>query len=304
MRPRGSVLILVIWTISSLSLLAATLSARCVSDLSRTQRLEGQLQARYIARAGISRAIQRLKADSTPTEWFDQQKFGDGVYSISGFRDEERAIPLNQASAEILTRLFLQSGLLKEADAQALADAIIDWRDEDQEKGPYGAEDFYYLGLDHPYECKDAPFENLEELLLVRGMTPELFTWAAPSLTVRGSGRVNLNTAGPTVLRALGLSESGVNGVVFYRSGEDNIPGTADDRVFSSPAQAVSELSKLCPVEDLNRLAQLDRQQMLCAASREFELWVLAQTAEQEETQAHIRCVVDRTGQVKEWQEW
>jgi general secretion pathway protein K len=38
-----------------------------------------------------------------------------------------------------------------------------------------GAEDDYYRSLPEPYECRDGDFESVEELLLVRGVTREIF---------------------------------------------------------------------------------------------------------------------------------
>ncbi|TWU07687.1 type II secretion system protein GspK [Stieleria varia] len=55
-----------------------------------------------------------------------------------------------------------------------LSDAILDWLDEDDEPRPYGAEFDYYAGLSTPYEPTNGPVLSVEELLLVRGMTPNL----------------------------------------------------------------------------------------------------------------------------------
>lgn len=55
-----------------------------------------------------------------------------------------------------------------------VADAILDWLDEDDEPRPFGAEIDYYSGLSPPYACKNGPLETVEELLLVRGVTPRL----------------------------------------------------------------------------------------------------------------------------------
>jgi DNA uptake protein ComE-like DNA-binding protein len=55
-----------------------------------------------------------------------------------------------------------------------LAAAIVDFRDPDDNPLPYGAESSYYLGLPHPYRAKNAPYESLMELLLVRGVTPAI----------------------------------------------------------------------------------------------------------------------------------
>jgi len=55
------------------------------------------------------------------------------------------------------------------------ADAILDWIDSDEIQREFGAEAAdYYSGLDPPYAPKNGPLETVEELLLVRGVTPEL----------------------------------------------------------------------------------------------------------------------------------
>ncbi len=55
-----------------------------------------------------------------------------------------------------------------------IADAILDWLDEDEEPRPYGAEIEYYSTLPTPYEPNNGPLQSVEELLLVRGVTPTL----------------------------------------------------------------------------------------------------------------------------------
>ncbi|TVQ01592.1 MAG: general secretion pathway protein GspK [Planctomycetaceae bacterium] len=55
-----------------------------------------------------------------------------------------------------------------------IADAILDWLDEDDEPRPFGAELEYYSALPTPYAPKNGPIDSVEELLLVRGVTPEL----------------------------------------------------------------------------------------------------------------------------------
>lgn len=55
-----------------------------------------------------------------------------------------------------------------------IADAILDWIDDDDEPREYGAESDYYASLPNPYLCKNGPMDSLDELLLVRGITPQL----------------------------------------------------------------------------------------------------------------------------------
>ena len=55
-----------------------------------------------------------------------------------------------------------------------VADAILDWMDEDDEAREYGCESDYYQGLSPPTIAKNGPLDTVEELLLVRGVTPQL----------------------------------------------------------------------------------------------------------------------------------
>ena len=55
-----------------------------------------------------------------------------------------------------------------------ISEAIFDWIDEDQDVREHGAENEYYQMLAPPYECKNGNLETLDELLLLRGITPQL----------------------------------------------------------------------------------------------------------------------------------
>src|SRR5262249_27263783 len=57
---------------------------------------------------------------------------------------------------------------------ERVANAIIDWIAPDQTPRTSGAEDEYYSTLSPPYHAKNGPLDTLEELLLVKGVTPQL----------------------------------------------------------------------------------------------------------------------------------
>jgi len=106
-----------------------------------------------------------------------------------------------------------------------LIPAMIDWVDSDDDitllpfvrRENMGAENDYYLSLADPYPCKNAPFDILDELLLVKGMTLEIFKGQAGNesegikpvhgiqqfLTVYGDGKININEASTTVIQSL-----------------------------------------------------------------------------------------------------
>ena len=69
-----------------------------------------------------------------------------------------------------------------------------------------GAESGYYLGLQPGYECANDEFNTVYELSLIRGMTREIYDRIVGSVTVYGSGKINLNTADKAVLDVLAQS--------------------------------------------------------------------------------------------------
>ena len=105
--------------------------------------------------------------------------------------------------------------LLRDDSGYDPVDAIIDWLDynDGDAEEPEGAESDFYQGLENPYSCKNGPMTSIEELLLIRGITPELY-FGDPEqeqeplseyLTVHGDwrGRVNVNTAKVEVIAAM-----------------------------------------------------------------------------------------------------
>jgi len=103
----------------------------------------------------------------------------DGTVKIS-IEDENSKININALISEfapstkyygILQRFFVNMGLPMD-----IADAIIDWVDPDDSRFPYGAESSgYYQTLSPPFKAKNAPADSIDELLLVKGITPEIY---------------------------------------------------------------------------------------------------------------------------------
>lgn len=83
-----------------------------------------------------------------------------------GIIDEASKINLNTATRTMLEAL---PGMTPE-----LAAAIIDWRDTNSDVTPGGAENETYARMSPPRLCKNAPFETVEELLMVNGMTEQI----------------------------------------------------------------------------------------------------------------------------------
>jgi general secretion pathway protein K len=138
-------------------------------------------------------------------------ELGDSTYSFS-ITDESGKININtltDANGIILNNLLVNLGISGE-DASTIVDSILDWKDADDLHRLHGAEDTYYQALPVPYKAKNGKLDTLEELLLVRGMTPEILfgSGSRPGLinflTVYSKGpAINLNAAVKEVLMAL-----------------------------------------------------------------------------------------------------
>jgi general secretion pathway protein K len=133
----------------------------------------------------------------------------------------------------ILFRMLLSGAfpIKGETEARSIIDAIVDWIDEDTVESEYGAEANYYKSLKKPYACRNKPIQYIEELLLVKGITPELLFGAsgarglADYLTVYSKdGKINLNTAAPFLIKNLDalITDELVGKFDEYRKDKDN----------------------------------------------------------------------------------
>jgi general secretion pathway protein K len=243
-------LVMALWCISLLGVFSISLGFGVRQKASLLNRLT-TLDALYpIAYSGVEKAKSlvhsdmNLDVDNFTDAWAAPSattKVAGGKFSFimtdgSGVVDEERKINLNNTSVEIVFRLFQRVSGLGKDEAEELVYNLIDWMDSDSFFGhpQFGAEASYYENLKKPYTAKNAAYEVMDELLLVKGMTPEIFEKILPYVTIYGTGQVNMNTASREVLAALGFSPKAVDIIASYRAGADGVDGTADDRFFSS----------------------------------------------------------------------
>lgn len=101
---------------------------------------------------------------------------GSGGYPVKyALTDEGGKLNLNSMMRIDSTGLTLRSMLLLIPNmTEEAADGIVDWLDADDDQQANGGENSYYQGLDPPYACKNGPLNSLDELLMVKGVTPEL----------------------------------------------------------------------------------------------------------------------------------
>lgn len=90
------------------------------------------------------------------------------------------------------------------SEAVEVIDAISDWLDEDSNPtGFSGAEASYYNSLDPPVTITNGPMTSVSELLLVKGVTPELYQKLLPYIIALPEDvKMNINTVPKEILRS------------------------------------------------------------------------------------------------------
>ncbi|HQT96555.1 MAG: hypothetical protein B7Z62_02285 [Deltaproteobacteria bacterium 37-65-8] len=175
-------------------------------------------------------------------------ELGDGEVRVT-IEDEERKIDLNRlmlpnGNAPDDRRLAVFQRLLDTLGIdRAVADAVVDWLDNDENPRVGGAESSYYLGLPYPYRAKNDLFDTVGELRLVRGVTPEVFGKLLPFVTVSSSGKVNLNTAPKEVLMSLSAgTDMAEYGAIDAKTADEIIAYRTDH-----PFTAASQIGNVSP---------------------------------------------------------
>ena len=146
------------------------------------------------------------------------------------------------------TLLMALPGMELMETPEEIADAIMDWIDEDDEPREYGAEYDYYQNLQPPYSPKNGPLDTVEELLLVRGITPALLfgrdlnrngimdELATPDMGMEnpmsmGTDPVSMSMTDSSTLAVTSL-DRGWSGHLTLHSQEKNVNAQGDPRIF------------------------------------------------------------------------
>ena len=230
----GFALILTILMVSLIVVMTLQFNGKMWADLYSSTNLSDGIRLRYIARSGVNCAMAVLAADASQgegdslqevwassremsgnsTEMFDRGHFEVDIRDLSGRIQVNRLVKrdgrYDERQRKLLVRFLGSRQFGLDSDkVEDLVDAIKDWIDPDHEVTRFGAESSYYQSLKNPYRCKDGPMESLSEMLLIKGVSRELFYGAGDRpgisryLTVYGDGRININTADPLVLKSL-----------------------------------------------------------------------------------------------------
>lgn len=220
-RPEaGSILAVTVWALTVLSILALGAAKMASSQIKFSSFYVRMNSSLPLAEAAVGDSFSERKSDQT--KGYDSQKeltkerkldFDGGLGYSYSYGDEGSRINLNTASSSVLGRL---PGLNEE-----LAQAII--------------------------KSGRRPFKVKEEILLVEGMSPDIFEQFGDLVTVYGDGKVNINSASIEVLSALGLGPNLIAAITAYRNdspGEDGQMDTEDDGAFITTGSIIPELRK------------------------------------------------------------
>lgn len=266
---RGFALLAVMLVMALLGVVLAEFAYSMRLEASMVRAYKESLIAGHLAEAGVHQAIREILSEARisgldedgqvvfyrlppgqttltrlPSLKRTQVPLGPGEFSYR-ISDEESRLNVNLSAADRVERLLAALGLPRET-RDVINDSLQDWKDANDEHRANGAEsEDYYLKLPTPYRARNAYLQDAAELLQVRGVTPELYWGTAdrPGLvqfvTVFGRNVVNLNTAAPAVLSALGLSEAEITDVVQtrVRSPYPSVPGRFGGRGFDVASQ-------------------------------------------------------------------
>ncbi|MBI5212971.1 MAG: general secretion pathway protein GspK [Nitrospirae bacterium] len=229
-NQKGAALILVLWVVVLLTAIVTEFVFFMRTEANIARNFKEETEAYYAALSGIELAKEEILSakaqqiylkengelilDEKGEPAFGEKRperkgaLGNSVYSYV-IIDEDRKININAATPEQLRHIFKNSGA-EDSELDTIIDSILDWRDPDNLHRLNGAEEDYYQSLPKPYSCKDGYFDTVEELLMVKGVKPEMlfgskdgaYRGIAEYLTAKSSHIININTADRVVLEA------------------------------------------------------------------------------------------------------
>jgi len=199
----GFALLITLWTLAGLSFLVAMILAGAGSELRETRLLRRTAQMDSLAEGGIWIGVlhelgpekTRWRADGTP-----HRLVQDGMKLTIWVRSQASRVNPNTAPRPLLAALLQQSGAAP-SQADALAGDLVAWRNRSQGNDPN--EQKRYLGAGLPYQPPHAPFQSLQELALIPGMTPPLLGNLRPHLSLTQIEDLRLPITDPVTRAAL-----------------------------------------------------------------------------------------------------
>jgi len=212
-RERGVALVIVLWAVMLLTVIAGNFVFAMRTETLVARNAVSAAQAEAMANGAVHRALYETfkpatdagtwKADGRERQWEE-----NGAKIRVVMMDESGKIDINTNSDELLRGLFLSIGADAGKSAQLL-DAILDWRDTDSLPRPNGAESdaYHAAGLSEP---ANAPFDAVEQLQQVMGMSTDIYLRIAPLITIHSrQPGINTQVAPSGVLMAIPGADPG-----------------------------------------------------------------------------------------------
>jgi general secretion pathway protein K len=265
---KGIALLIVLWVMMILMVTVFSFSVMTRAETYGTLSFKEGTEKKFLAEAGIERGIMEMIYRSVNQNQ-TVTLVGKEVWKLDGTAhtvdtggsgyfvrvvDESGKISLNSltdTSGIILKNLLINQGVSPE-NADIIVDSIQDWKDADDLHRLHGAESDYYLSLPNPYKAGNAPFETLEMLILVKGVTPEILYGTDKKkgiihfLTLYSTmSQININAAPKEILAALpGMTADMADRIVELRASSE-IRGIEDikDIIGSSYTQTAPHVS-------------------------------------------------------------
>jgi len=256
-KQRGGALLAVMWLSAALAAIGFSIATTVKGETERTSTSVDDVRSYYLATGGIERSILRMQWGGnwyTPGQPTFDYEFPTGSVHVDVI-PEAAKMNINQAPPDQVFRL-LTAVTHDEARAQMIAESILDWRTPAGSRGA-GALDGYYLNLHPSFLPRHASLEEIEELLAVRGMTPDLFygtyirdtSTTPPQLVAQGGlrdcvsvygsvGVYDVNGASPALMAANGVPPDAIAAVVAHRP----FRSAAEYGAFSQGSPALAKL--------------------------------------------------------------
>ncbi|WP_246534890.1 general secretion pathway protein GspK [Methylomonas paludis] len=236
-QQRGMALVIAIWVLSLLSLMAGSFALSMRRESSVASALKNNAQARALTETGLTLANYRLNQSDPTLRWLAdgtpyQIVKSDGSIIRMRITSEAGKIDINTAKESYLSAV-LKTVSNDSWEQQHLLNCILDWRDEDNEHRPHGAEKKQYQEAGLAYGPANRAFQNLEELQLVLGIEPEIYQQMQTWLTVySGQADVKLEEATPEVLQ-----------IISNELGDNNIQNQALQRLQGNKSETPTQSS-------------------------------------------------------------
>ena len=239
---RGIALLMVLWVLTILTVIAFSFSYMARTEGYAALSFRQTIEKKFLAEAGMQRGMAELLYMSVNknlasvgagsevwrTDGRPYKILTDNGYYTIGITNESGKVDINTTPELLLRNLLLNLGLDLD-HVNMIVDSVMDWKDPDDLHRLHGAEADYYMSLPNPYKAKNADFETLEELLLVKGITPEILygdegkKGIIDFLTVNSKmTKININAAPREVLWAIpGITPELADAIITIRETQE-----------------------------------------------------------------------------------